>query len=74
MAVPVFDAPLLQSFHTVVTVELTQTNVTVGEGDGGVEVCVSVDMPTARPYPLYIQALETTPTSAEGTCKYIFSL
>ena len=50
----------------MVTVELTQTNVTVGEGDGSVEVCVSVDTHTAQPFPLYIQALETTPTSAES--------
>ena len=47
-------------------VEFTQTNLTVGEGEGVVDVCISVDTPTATPISFLIEAVESSPISAQG--------
>ena len=49
-----------------VIVEFTQTNLTVDEGEGVVDVCISVDMPTATPISFFIEAVESSPISAIG--------
>ncbi len=46
--------------------QFTATNMTVGEGEGAVNVCISVDTLTATPISLLVEAVESTPISAEG--------
>ncbi len=55
------------SAHTVVTVELTAAGYSVGEEEGTVEVCLSLDTPIATPLTVYVEAVSDTPISAEGT-------
>ncbi len=53
-----------------VIVEFTQTNLTVDEGEGVVDVCISVDTPTATPISFFIEAVESSPISAIGLLIY----
>ena len=53
-------------FYPVVTVELTAADYSVDEGEGMVEVCLSLDTPIATPLTVYIEAIPETPVSAEG--------
>lgn len=50
-------------FFLVVTVEFTQAEYEVDEGEGQVKVCLSIDAPIATPLTV---ALESTPLSAAG--------
>ena len=56
-------------FCLVVTVEFTETEYTVGEEEGQVEVCLSLDTPIATPLNVSVESLQATPTSAEGKKK-----
>ncbi len=47
-------------------VEFTETEHSVGEEEGQVEVCLSLDTPTATPLAVYLEAIQDTPTSAQG--------
>ena len=51
----------------VVTVEFSQLVYDIAEEAGIVEVCLTLDTPTATPLTISVEAEENTPTSATGT-------
>lgn len=50
----------------MVTVEFTDAEYSADEGEGRVGVCLFLDVPIATPLTVYVEANETTPTSATG--------
>lgn len=50
----------------MVVVEFTADEYSTDEGAGQVEVCLSLNAPIATPLTVYMEATESTPTSAIG--------
>ena len=57
---------LLAFSCTVVMVEFTEPEYSVGEEEGVVEVCIFLDTAIATPLTVYVEAMQDSPTSAKG--------